>query len=52
MVLIFNRWSHSQEVPPFEEIVYLTLPEDQIIITKIYVIDDGDHHTFLLASEY
>lgn len=43
---------HSQEVPPFEKTVYLTLPEDQIIITKIYVIDDGDHHTFLLASEY
>lgn len=43
---------HSQEVPLFEEIVYLTLPEDRIITTKIYVIDDGDHHTFLLASEY
>ena len=47
-----QRVVHSQEVPPFEKTVYLTLPEDRIITTKIYVIDDGDHHTFLLASEY
>lgn len=44
--------THTQEIPPFEETVYLALPEDQIITTKIFVIDDGDHHTFLLASEY
>lgn len=44
--------THAQEIPPFEETVYLALPEDQIITTKIFVIDDGDHHTFLLASEY
>lgn len=44
--------THTQEIPPFEETVFLVLPEDQIITTKIFVIDDGDHHTFLLASEY
>ena len=43
---------HTQEIPLFKEALYLTLPEDQIITTKIFVIDDGDHHTFLLASEY
>ncbi|MGV8905931.1 MAG: DUF960 family protein [Acetobacterium sp.] len=43
---------HSQEVPNFEQTIFLPLPEDQIITTKIFVIDDGDHHTFLLASEY
>lgn len=43
---------HKQEVPAFEETILLELPEDQIINTKVYVIDDGDHHTFLLASEY
>lgn len=47
-----QRIVHSQEIPPFEETVFLALPEDQIITTKIFVIDDGDHHTFLLASEY
>lgn len=47
-----QRIIHSQEVPPFEETVFLSLPEDQIITTRIFVIDDGDHHTFLLASEY
>lgn len=49
---VLQRIIHSQEVPPFEETVYLELPEDQIITTKIFVIDDGDHHTYLLASEY
>lgn len=47
-----QRVIHTQEIPPFEETIYLALPEDQIITTKIFVIDDGDHHTFLLASEY
>lgn len=47
-----QRLTHTQEIPPFEETVFLVLPEDQIITTKIFVIDDGDHHTFLLASEY
>lgn len=47
-----QRLTHTQEIPPFEETVFLVLPEDQIISTKIFVIDDGDHHTFLLASEY
>lgn len=47
-----QRIIHKQEVPPFEETVFLTIPEDQIITSKVIVIDDGNHHTFLLASEY
>ncbi|MDD3305895.1 MAG: DUF960 family protein [Acetobacterium sp.] len=43
---------HKQEIPVFEESILLELPEDLIINTKVFVIDDGDHHTFLLASEY
>ncbi|MDK2937378.1 MAG: hypothetical protein PWP62_2386 [Eubacteriaceae bacterium] len=43
---------HFQEVPAFKETLVLELPESQIIETKIYAIDDGTHHTFLLASEY
>ena len=43
---------HFQEVPAFKETHVLELPESQIIETKVYAIDDGTHHTFLLASEY
>ncbi|WKY44860.1 DUF960 family protein [Eubacteriaceae bacterium ES2] len=43
---------HKQEVPAFKEILVLEIPEAQIIDTKVFAIDDGDHHTFLLASEY
>lgn len=49
---ILQKIIHKQEVPAFEESILLELPEDQIITTKVFVIDDGDHHTFLLASEY
>ena len=43
---------HSQEVPPLSHTIYLQIPEEDIITTKIFVIDDNDHHTYLLASEY
>lgn len=42
---------HSQEEPDFfEEVVYM--PFDKIIDEKIFVIDDVDHITMLLAEEY
>lgn len=42
---------HSQEAPDFfEEVMYM--PFDTEIDEKIYVIDDIDHITMLLASEY
>ena len=50
--IAFQRIIHTQEYPSYEKTVLLNLPEDQIITTKVFVIDDGDHHTFLLASEY
>ena len=43
---------HSYEVPPYCQTIYLQIPEEDIITTKIFVIDDNDHHTYLLASEY
>ncbi|KAF5084806.1 hypothetical protein DSECCO2_74010 [anaerobic digester metagenome] len=49
---VLQKIIHKQEVPAFEETLLLELPKDLIINTKVYVIDDGDHHTFLLASEY
>ena len=42
---------HSQEAPDFfEKVMYM--PFDTEIDEKIYVIDDIDHITMLLASEY
>lgn len=43
---------HSQEQPAHNEVFYFSAPECEIISEKVYVIDDKDHHTYLLASEY
>ena len=40
----------SQEQPVWDRTVYY--PLKNLVSTKIFVIDDGDHHTFLLADEY
>ena len=42
--------THSSEEPEYHK-VYL-LPSDSPITEKLYIIDDGDHSTMLLASEY
>ena len=44
--------THSQELPSYCQTIYLQIPVEDIITTKIFVIDDNDHHTYLLASEY
>ena len=41
---------HEQEVPEFKREYLLAFPEP--INAKVYVIDDGDHCTMLLAEEY
>ena len=41
---------HSSETPEYRQ-VYL-IPSDAPITEKLYIIDDGDHSTMLLASEY
>jgi len=41
---------HRSEEPEYHK-VYL-LPSDSPITEKLYIIDDGDHRTMLLASEY
>ena len=41
---------HEQEVPEFKREYLLAIPEP--INAKVYVIDDGDHCTMLLAEEY
>lgn len=42
--------THSSEEPEYRK-VYL-LPSEVPITEKVYIIDDGDHSTMLLASEY
>lgn len=42
--------THSSEEPNYH-MEYL-LPLDTPIADKVYIIDDGDHSTMLLASEY
>ena len=42
--------THKSEQPEYRK-VYL-FPSDSPITEKIYVIDDGDHSTMILASEY
>ena len=42
--------THRSEEPEYHK-VYL-LPSDSPITEKLYIIDDGDHCTMLLASEY
>lgn len=48
---IVQKIVHTQERPPYKRTIVLnklTLP----IHEKIYVIDDGEHSTMILASEY
>ena len=45
-----QRITHTSEEPEYKK-EYL-IPLDNPITEKIYVIDDGDHSTMLLAEEY
>ncbi|MGN1480581.1 DUF960 domain-containing protein [Porcipelethomonas sp.] len=45
-----QRIVHEQEVPEFKREYLLAFPNP--ITAKVYVIDDGDHCTMLLADEY
>ncbi len=42
--------THTSEAPEYR-MEYL-IPSDVPIAEKLYIIDDGDHSTMLLASEY
>lgn len=45
-----HQIEHTAEEPAYHKI-YL-FPSDEPITAKIYVIDDDDHSTMLLAEEY
>ena len=42
---------HEQEQPAYKKIVSFQWPE-AVVTQKVFVIDDGDHCTMLLAEEY
>ncbi len=42
---------HEQEQPPFKMEYLLPMIENPVT-EKVYIIDDGDHSTMLLAEEY
>lgn len=42
---------HTQENPTYSQ-EYLVKTDAPVFVGKIYVIDDGDHSTMLLAEEY
>ena len=46
----FQRIHHFSEQPEYS-MEYL-IPAKTFITAKVYVIDDGDHSTMLLADEY
>lgn len=41
---------HEQEVPEYRMTYRITFPDIKEV--KIFIIDDGDHSTMLLAEEY
>lgn len=41
---------HRSEQPEYRKVYQL--PADSPITEKLYIIDDGDHSTMLLSSEY
>lgn len=44
---------HTQEEPPYRAEYHISLSRDELPVTaSLFVIDDGDHTTMLLASEY
>ena len=45
-----QRITHTSENPEYKK-EYL-IPSEKPIPEKVYVIDDGDHSTMLLAEEY
>ena len=45
-----QRIEHAQEQPEYKHIV--TIPGEQPVDAKVYIIEDPDHITMLLADEY
>ena len=49
---IVQKITHIQEQPEYEKTVVVPICENEVVEAKVYVIDDIDHCTMLLAEEY
>ena len=47
-----QKITHTQEEPHYKREYLLEMTDVPIFIGKIFVIDDGEHSTMMLASEY
>ena len=45
-----QRIEHAQEQPEYQHVV--VIPGEQPVDAKVYIIEDSDHVTMLLADEY
>lgn len=45
-----QRIEHAQEQPEYQHVV--VIPGEQPVDAKVYIIEDPDHVTMLLADEY
>ena len=43
---------HRQEIPEYKHNYFIPCDEIEVITAKIFVIDDGEYSTMLLAEEY
>ena len=48
----FQKVTHSQEQPEYENTVFVPVGAGNAVETKAYVIDDYEYCTMLLAEEY
>jgi len=48
----FQKITHSQEQPEYENTVFVPVGEDNAVENKVFVIDDYEYCTMLLAEEY
>ena len=46
-----QKIEHIQEEPEYKR-EYLLITDTPVLVSKIFVIDDGSHSTMLLAEEY
>lgn len=48
----FQKITHSQEQPEYKNVVFISVDEGNAVEAKVFVIDDFEYCTMLLAEEY
>lgn len=49
---VFQKITHSQEQPEYENTLLIIVYDDKAVDNKVFVIDDYEYCTMLLAEEY